>query len=224
MDDWRAILYYPLGILPALFFGLRILFQWVQSERVGQSVVFPLFWRLSLAGNLLAFVHYFIQLQFPFALIQAINAVISWRNLDLMRQPRSLLTTKGALMLLGVTLTALTTGFALQGLLWGGDVEWTRVPVKMWGSAAQLSHPFIWHIVGSIGGCLFASRFWVQWWLAEMEQQSSLSSAFWWLTIWGNVLSLIYFARIGDTVSLINNGFSAIPALRNLMLLARRNP
>ncbi len=70
MHDWQVYLYLPLGLLPPIFFGLRFLIQWFQSERAGQSVVPIIFWRLSLVGNCLMMLHLFIQMQFPLALLQ----------------------------------------------------------------------------------------------------------------------------------------------------------
>src|SRR5271168_975047 len=95
MEEWRFLLYYPLGLLPSLFFTLRFLIQWIQSERMKMSYVDALFWRLSIAGNLLLLSHYFLQGQYPFALIQTGNAVISWRNLNLMKRPVSFGTVVG---------------------------------------------------------------------------------------------------------------------------------
>lgn len=216
MDEWRLLLYYPLGILPTLFFSLRFLLQWLQSEKAHESVVFPLFWCLSLVGNLLALSHYFIQLQFPFVLVQAVNAVISWRNLDLMRPSGPSLPTRKVVIGLCIVITVLFAAFFLQGMLIGGDIEWTHTPAKLAGVTPA---PLAWHVMGAIGACLFASRFWVQWYQAEVRQQSRLTATFWWLSMVGNILSLAYFGRIGDTVSIINNAFCTVPALRNLMLL-----
>src|SRR5271166_6628890 len=86
MDEWRLYLYYPLGLLPSLFFTLRFLIQWIRSEQEKISYVGTLFWKLSIAGNLLLLSHYFLQGQYPFALIQTGNAVFAWRNLNLMQR------------------------------------------------------------------------------------------------------------------------------------------
>jgi lipid-A-disaccharide synthase-like uncharacterized protein len=220
MDEWRILLYYPLGLLPAVFFGLRVLVQWIQSERAGESIVPALFWKLSLAGNLLSVAHYFIQLQFPFALFQTVNAFISWRNLDLMR-PKESLSTKSALKIFILCLIGLTISFVAVSMSFEGTLLWSRVPKHGWQHAAHVS--FMWHVIGTLGQGLFASRFWVQWWLAEKNQRSSLGTPFWWLCIVGNFISLLYFVRIDDTVSLFNNIFSIIPAIRNLLLIARKD-
>src|ERR1700733_14455062 len=83
IENWRILLYYPLGLLPALFFTLRLLIQWFQSEKEKRSLVTPVFWKLSLTGNILQLLHYFIQVQYPFALLQTSNAMMSWRNLSM---------------------------------------------------------------------------------------------------------------------------------------------
>lgn len=213
MDKWRLLLYYPLGTLPALFFSMRVLVQWMQSERAATSVVSALFWRLSLAGNLFSIAHYFLQLQLPFALFQAINAVISWRNLKLLYEGR--VSALEAVRALIFALCSLLFLFSLFSYFSEGEVTWTFVPLHrvqiFWG----------WHLVGILGQSIFASRFWLQWWLAERKGESHLSSSFWWLCIAGNFLSLLYFTRIQDSVSLLTNSFSMIPAIRNLVLLRR---
>lgn len=219
IEDWRPLLYYPLGMLPAIFFGLRFLVQWLQSEKQQSSVVTPLFWRLSLAGNLLLMLHYLIQVQYPFALFQASNAAISWRNLNLMKEGHSF-STKGALAVFAGSLSFITLLFLIQSYWIIGEMDWIRTPVKLYDTARQ-HHSFSWHVLGSIGGVLFASRFWVQWWQAERRQRSELRRAFWWLSIIGSVLSLIYFIRIQDTISIFNQSFGLIPYVRNLMLLKR---
>ena len=78
-DVWREYLYIPLGVVPALFFGLRWVVQWLQSERVGRPTSSTSFWWLSLTGNVLLATHYIVQVQFPFAVLQALNGVISSR-------------------------------------------------------------------------------------------------------------------------------------------------
>lgn len=216
-DVWRLFLYFPLGLAPAIFFGSRFIVQWIQSERLKQSTVTPLFWKLSLAGNLLFMLHYIIQVQYPFALIQAANGVISWRNLNLMgkRKPFS---TGTAIGIMAAALTALTLSFLGQSYLLIGEWDWIRTPTKFINES-RVHHSFGWHLLGAFSGALFSSRFWVQWWQAEHRQRSELRSAFWWLSIAGSILSLIYFVGIQDIVSVFNQSFGLIPYVRNLMLI-----
>ena len=79
-----------------------------------------------------------------------------------------------------------------------------------------------WHVVGAVGATLFASRFWVQWWIAEFHQKSALGRSYWLLSIGGSLIVLLYSWHIRDVVVIFYHLFSLIPYLRNLMLLRRQ--
>lgn len=219
METLRPLLY-PLGLLPLIPFALRFWVQWIYSERVGRSAVPRLFWQLSLLGNILLCLHYFIQVQYPFSFVQAVSAVISWRNLDLMN-PQPKYSTRTAVAAAAGIAMLLTASFMIQGWLTVGHLDWVRTPAKLWDAQPSPKFALPWHILGGIGAGLFASRFWLQWWEAEQHQRSTLSRSFWWISIIGSVLSLTYFVRLGDVVGICNYAFGLIPAVRNLMLLAR---
>jgi len=213
--DWRVALYYPIGVLPSLFFTLRFVIQWIQSERRKESYVTPLFWKLSITGNILLLLHYIIQIQFPFALIQAGNGVISWRNLNLMGSVEKRSTVRFVFLLLSVVILSVTGIFLYQG-------EMIRIPTKLWQESPELQHDMVWHMLGVVGGILFASRFWIQWWQSETQQKSHLGRTFWSLSIVGSILMLFYFIRIQDHISIMNYSFGLIPYVRNLFLLRRK--
>ncbi|MFN0064984.1 MAG: lipid-A-disaccharide synthase N-terminal domain-containing protein [Chlamydiales bacterium] len=215
--SWRTLLYLPLGILPALFFTLRIFVQWIQSERRKESFIGPLFWKLSLWGNILLFCHHVIQVQYPFALIQSVNALISWRNLDFLR-PGPAYPRKVMLMLLVAAAVGTTLLFIMQSYFFIGEMDWIRTPQKLWNTE-RYYHNFFWHLFGTLGAALFASRFWVQWWMAEFRLKSEPSPTFWYLSIIGSTLLLIYSLYIGDVIVVFYNCFSLIPYIRNLMLI-----
>lgn len=219
MEDWRVMLY-PLGFLSNLAFGARFIVQWLQSELKGRSVIHRSFWQLSLLGNLLLAFHSFIQIQYHVCLIQVCNGIIAYRNLDLMRHDRPPLPLKKVLqwLALGVFFTSLS--FLIQNIVSIGqwNATWFRLPSFM--DMAQ-HHPvsWIWHAFGFLGYLLFSSRFWVQWWEAEKAQASRLELPFWWLSLSGAVLSLLYFFYIRDPVNLIGPLIGLIPYIRNLMLI-----
>jgi lipid-A-disaccharide synthase len=226
MEQWRELLY-PLGFLSSLAFTLRFLIQWVNSERAKNSVVTASFWRISLAGNLLLLVHSLIQVQFHVCVVQACNAVISWRNLNLMGPPNKQWRLLSVISLLGGAIAVSSICFAVQGL-WIADneSEWFRTPIMPWAPNTHFEASWGWHLAGSLGILLFNSRFWVQWWEAETYRRSYLSTSFWWLSLAGALLSLIYFVRLGDAVNFIGPLFGLIPYARNLMLIrqAKRRP
>ncbi len=217
IEHWREILY-PLGYIANLTFGVRFFWQWISSEIEKKSLAGQPFWRLSMIGNFLLCLHALIQTQYHVCLIQAGNAIISWRNLDLFKSSERQVKRRTVyLYLLGASFS-ITALFFLQSIL-TNDFDWFRVPANAWKHTAEL--PSIWHLIGFLAVILFSSRFWVQWWLNEKHKTSQLSLPFWWLTFAGNVACLIYFYRIGDPANFIGPAFNFIPTIRNLMLIYR---
>lgn len=220
MDEWRTLLY-PLGFLSAIAFGARFIIQWLQSEKAKKSLVPRSFWQISLVGNLLLMLHSFIQVQYHVCIVQVCNAVISWRNLNLMQTKRPPLSFKTVLFILVGSLLLASLIFAMQDWLFVQQGNWFRVPTAPWQSSSTSSVSFVWHILGALGSVLFSSRFWVQWWLAERTHMSQLPFSFWWLSLVGALLSIAYFARIGDSVNLIGPLLGIVPYIRNLMLMQK---
>lgn len=204
---------YFIGYFSAFVFSFRFLIQWIISERAHKSVVPTSFWWLSLLGNASLMLHSLIQWQYPVALIQSINGVISARNINLnSRYP------------LGIRIVYLAFVFAAASVtlyFYFFASEWSRIPTHAFQSDVNKSVPFALHIVGAIGVFLFNIRFIVQWWQSEKLRKSTLSPTFWYLSIFGGILSLIYFVLIADMVNLIGPLFGLIPYVRNLILLKR---
>lgn len=220
MDEWRTLLY-PLGFLSSLAFGARFIIQWLQSERAHKSVLPRSFWQISLLGNLLLLLHSFIQVQFHICIVQGFNAVISWRNLDLMQTRRAPLSFKGVCWLLMGSFLFISLIFAAQDWWLTREGDWFRIPTAPWQASLSPSVSFFWHALGSIAFFLFSSRFWIQWWFAESAHTSYFPRCFWWLSLTGAILSIAYFLRIHDTVNLIGPLVGLIPYVRNLMLQAK---
>jgi lipid-A-disaccharide synthase-like uncharacterized protein len=221
IDSWREFLY-PLGYLSALAFGGRFLLQWLTSEILQKSVVTRAFWQLSLVGNVLLLLHSFIQMQFHVCVVQACNAVISWRNLDLMHPRELQWRFPSVLSLLFGSIVATFLAFIVQGAILGEGIgDWFRLPTFA-GHEVPRHLSLQWHLLGSLGVMLFSSRFWVQWWCAEREKTSYLGPGFWWLSLSGGILSLVYFVRIEDPVNIIGPLFGLLPYVRNLMLLYKK--
>ncbi len=164
--------------------------------------------------------HSIIQIQFFVCIIQATNAVISWRNLNLMQPKDQQYRFSTVLWFLGASLGGSVLIFFLQSyLFFDGQMNWMRSPTFFWSPLDPETFPISWHLFGFTGMCLFASRFWVQWWLAEKHQQSILSRSFWWLSLTGAACSVLYFLSMYDIVNIIGPGLGMIPYIRNLILL-----
>jgi lipid-A-disaccharide synthase-like uncharacterized protein len=94
----------------------------------------------------------------------------------------------------------------LHGLFWdNGDFQW-------------------WEIVGWLGNAVFFSRFFVQWYATEKKKQVVVPTAFWWLSLAGSLLLLLYaiFAHIKphgrSWVFIASYAFTWIPYVRNLII------
>lgn len=220
-EAWRTFLY-PLGFLSALAFGARFIIQWLESEKAHKSVVSPLFWHISLTGNLLLILHSLIQVQFHICLVQVCNGVISWRNLNLMQTKSPPLSLKTVWLILAFSILFTTTLFLIQDWMFFSTSDWFRIPTAPWQSHTLSSVSPLWHFLGFFGFVLFSSRFWVQWWFAEKKQQSFFPITFWWLSIVGALISIAYFFHIGDSVNLIGPLVGMVPYVRNLMLMYKK--
>lgn len=224
IDQWREWLY-PLGFLASIAFSGRMLLQWLSSEVKGRSVVMPAFWKLSLCGNLLLAIHSLIQVQFHVCLIQTCNAVISWRNLNLMKPINQQNTLSETFKFMVAAVVAVFTIFWANGYFFLGNSEaWFRIPNTPWQDNANLQISTSWHLLGFVGLALFSSRFWIQWWCAEQQKSSYLGGAFWWTSLIGEALCLLYFLEIKDPVNSIGPAFGLIPYIRNLMLIHKKHP
>jgi lipid-A-disaccharide synthase-like uncharacterized protein len=81
-----------------------------------------------------------------------------------------------------------------------------------------------WKIVGWLGNAVFFSRFFVQWYATEKKKQVVVPTAFWWLSLAGSLLLLLY-ALFGqhapEWVFVAAYAFNWIPYVRNLIIHRR---
>ena len=78
-----------------------------------------------------------------------------------------------------------------------------------------------WLVLGFIAQALFASRFVVQWISSERAGQSIVPIAFWYLSLGGAVLLLIYAISIRDPVFILGQSVGGFIYARNLALIRR---
>lgn len=79
-----------------------------------------------------------------------------------------------------------------------------------------------WDLVGWAGNIVFFSRFIVQWYATEKKKQVVVPMSFWWLSLWGAMLLLLY-AIFGQhsMVFTFSYAFTWIPYLRNIIIHKR---
>ena len=79
----------------------------------------------------------------------------------------------------------------------------------------------VWKLVGWLGNVVFFSRFFVQWYATEKLERVVVPTAFWWLSLTGSVLLLVYSLRQQDSVFIFAYAFTWIPYIRNLVIHRR---
>ena len=68
---------------------------------------------------------------------------------------------------------------------------------------------------------LFASRFVVQWYVSEKLKRSVIPVQFWYLSIAGSIMMLIYAVYIGKVPLILGFLFPTVIYIRNLMLIRK---
>ena len=79
----------------------------------------------------------------------------------------------------------------------------------------------IWKVIGWVGNLVFFSRFFVQWIATEKRKQVVVPPSFWWLSLIGSILLLIYGLWKRDSVFVFSYAFTWIPYVRNLIIHAQ---
>jgi len=77
-------------------------------------------------------------------------------------------------------------------------------------------------LVGVVGQICFSSRFIVQWIASERKGESVVPEIFWYLSLTGGSLVLIYALWRHDPVFSIAQGAGLVVYVRNIMLIRRR--
>ncbi|AZL74208.1 MULTISPECIES: lipid-A-disaccharide synthase N-terminal domain-containing protein [Pseudomonas] len=79
----------------------------------------------------------------------------------------------------------------------------------------------LWLILGFTGQAVFTGRFVLQWLYSEYKRRSVIPVGFWYLSMLGSALLLIYAIYRQDPVFIIGQAFGFLVYLRNLQLIAR---
>lgn len=80
-----------------------------------------------------------------------------------------------------------------------------------------------WLLLGFFGQFIFFMRFVIQWIASERRGESFIPVAFWYFSIGGAIIILIYAVHINDPVFIVGQGFALMIYLRNLALIRKKN-
>jgi len=78
-----------------------------------------------------------------------------------------------------------------------------------------------WQAFALIGNFAFTTRFLVQWIASERQGKSVVPVTFWWWSIVGSLVLLIYFIHRHDIIGVMGYAVNLIPYTRNLVLIRR---
>ncbi len=81
---------------------------------------------------------------------------------------------------------------------------------------------FLWVFFGTLGQLIFFSRWIIQWLSSEKSKTSIIPVAFWWCSLIGGVITLVYAHHIGSFPFMLAQAIGIIVYTRNLILIYRR--
>jgi len=78
-----------------------------------------------------------------------------------------------------------------------------------------------WIVFGLGGQLLFSARFMVQWIASEIKKRSVVPISFWFLSIGGSLILLVYAIHLEDPVFIIGQSVGLLIYARNLALIKK---
>jgi lipid-A-disaccharide synthase-like uncharacterized protein len=78
-----------------------------------------------------------------------------------------------------------------------------------------------WLVLGFTGQAIFTARFLVQWLASERCRSSVVPVAFWWLSLLGGSILLMYACSRQDPVIVLGQSLGVLVYVRNLMLVRK---
>ncbi|NVK53799.1 MAG: lipid-A-disaccharide synthase N-terminal domain-containing protein [Flavobacteriaceae bacterium] len=193
-----------LGFLAQGLFSARFLIQLVKSEKKGEVLSPAIFWQLSLIASLLLMTYGAFRHDPVIVGGQLIGYFVYIRNLQLQGEWRKI-------------------PKILQLFFFGLPVLFLFYFAFFWHSEflLTLNNPDIDFFLltwGSIGQLIFTSRFLVQWYFSERKEESYFPLSFWYISMVGAMLIIIYAIVRKDAVLFIGQAFGMIVYLRNVMI------
>lgn len=105
-------------------------------------------------------------------------------------------------------------------------IEAERSSRPLWMSLLNISSPIgiAWVTLGLLGQILFTGRMIVQWLASEKSKRSVVPVAFWWMSLAGATMLLIYFAWRKDIIGLLGQATGWSIYVRNLKMIYSPSP
>ncbi len=101
------------------------------------------------------------------------------------------------------------------------DEQRSRGPLEV---LLNVSSPagLAWVLLGFLGQVLFTGRMLVQWLASERARRSTVPTAFWWMSLIGATMLLVYFLWRKEPIGVLGQATGWFIYVRNLWLIHRR--
>ncbi|MDD3019381.1 MAG: lipid-A-disaccharide synthase N-terminal domain-containing protein [Alphaproteobacteria bacterium] len=80
----------------------------------------------------------------------------------------------------------------------------------------------IWLAIGFMGQAMFSARFLIQWLASEKVKKSIIPNLFWWFSIGGGSILLIYAIHRADPVFIVGQAAGLFIYVRNIYLIYKK--
>lgn len=195
------------GFAGQVLFFMRFILQWLFTERYKKSAVPISFWYFSIVGSFMLLT-YSVLIKDPiFILGQSTGAIIYLRNISLIYKERGTRSRdfgfKMVLMLL--------VYFAFVG---AAAYFYPEVPRK-----DEVTYTGFVFGIGLVAQSMFFLRFLVQWLYSEKHKKSVFPVVFWYFSMAGSFLLLIYSVMVHDAVFIAGQSVGLLIYFRNLYFI-----
>jgi lipid-A-disaccharide synthase-like uncharacterized protein len=102
-----------------------------------------------------------------------------------------------------------------------GRSSWQRKLNRVLNITSPLG--ITWVVLGLFGQLMFTGRMLAQWWASERQRRSVVPVAFWWMSLGGASMLMIYFIWRKDIVGIMGQGTGWLIYCRNLVLIYRHS-
>ena len=201
MYSWEI---YIIGFTAQALFSIRLIMQWIASEKEKKVLTPANFWKASLLASFLLFVYGYLRDDFSIMLGQAITYFIYIRNIQLQKQWKNF--PKWFRIFLFI--------FPVLLVIYSYNNNTYDVKKLFFNEAIPLWLVYL----GSGAQVIFTFRFIYQWIYSEKHRESLLPMGFWILSFSGASLILVYAIIRKDPVLFIGHLFGMIIYIRNIVL------
>ncbi len=205
MQNWIVL---ATGFTAQVFFSLRLIIQWITSEKKKQVVTPSIFWFFSLFGSILLFIYGDLRNDFAIMLGQALNYFIYIRNLQLQDKWRKFPLFLRVLILLFPVIISV---YFFNNNQVDVDLLFKNTDIPLWLL-----------LLGVVSQVAFNFRFILQWIYSERRKESYLPLAFWVLSLVGALLIIIYAVFRKDIVLISGQLFGFVVYFRNIVLILKK--